>query len=259
MRIWTVTVAFFASCGTNGATPDAGFAECHQASAVASCKGTTASTSLTYEVGTTSQTICRLPGIMQQATCASCAVTARLEIDHDGGDIAAFAADPQVLCAETPEAKSGDSCELDSRGYRMACLPTRAKLAADGTVTGQDYLTCDPGTSRCVAASPPVIGAYLLPCDAATIARYGTAGAVGVVDLDTPANPAIGASACLVAWDAATNAAASGLSAKCMGDWECPAGALCDDRMTVLSGGPYAIGVCKPGPRGTLTPAMLAP
>jgi hypothetical protein len=84
------------------------------------------------------------------------------------------------------------------------------------------------------------------PCDSATLSMYGTSGVNG------------GIGVCLLAWDDATQSVASGITRSCMGDWECPAGALCDDQITALdlSG---TLALCKPGPRGTLTPAMLSP
>jgi hypothetical protein len=63
--------------------------------------------------------------------------------------------------------------------------------------------------------------------------------------------------ACLLAFDPVTQVVASGITRRCIGDWQCPEHALCDDQIPRLVGGD-PIAVCKPGPRGTLTPAMLS-
>jgi hypothetical protein len=265
MRLWTVTAAMLISCGGSTASqPDASgrdpndISECSPVGGVASCQGTTATTTIYFAGGSTSLTLCHAAPADADATCASCAVTAT----SNSQDVAAVGAHPELLCAETAEAKLGDVCftpyfpqnsssAAPALDTAIPCLPTRAKLAADGTVSGQDYLACDQAAGRCVAAPAPTVAAYLQACDAAIVAQYGTTGAVGVVERTD--------GACLIAWDATANAAKSGQTVECIGDWECPAGALCDDQMTVLSetAPTHPIAVCKPGPRGTLTPAML--
>ncbi|HLL25707.1 MAG TPA: hypothetical protein VK427_26400, partial [Kofleriaceae bacterium] len=153
---------------------------------------------------------------------------------------------PRVLCAETPQAAVGDSCKLNGT---MPCLPTRAQLAADGTVTGQTYLVCG-ADEKCAAAPAPVIPQYLEPCAPSYITQYGHPG--------VNAFATTGSGACLLAWNTATQAVATGRTTKCVGDWDCPAGSLCDDQVVSVHFNDFSA-VCKPGPRGVLTPAMLAP
>lgn len=153
-------------------------------------------------------------------------------------DLLAFTGAAHVLCAETNEAKVGDAC--NSTGTRP-CLPTRAALASDGTVESMTYLKCG-STSACEATTAPAVANYMQPCDAGVVAMYPTGN--GYVTT--------GVSACLIA-----DGAASGLSRFCIGDWQCPQGSLCDDQLMSLDGMKSA--VCKPGPRGVLTPSMLSP
>jgi hypothetical protein len=164
------------------------------------------------------------------------------------------------LCVDTPEAMIGDACN----GMDQECLPTRAHVATDGTVTDQQYLRCDYTTSTCVAASAPVFEDanrqpfYLTRCADLTLTQYGVDGVNGTVltgGYDVPGRYA----ACLLAWDAATQTVASGLTATCYGDWECPTGALCDGSVNLIATAGMHVAVCKPGPRGMLTPAMLSP
>lgn len=155
-----------------------------------------------------------------------------------------------VFCLETPAAQLGDSCAND-------CLPTRAQVATDGTVT-QQYLQCGgTTTAMCVAAPPPVIDNYLAPCPNAA-ARWGGPGANGIT----------GASddgfaftyVCLLAWDPATATTASGATIQCVGDWDCPDGSLCDDHVAQIPADYFGpIAVCRPGgPRGEpIDPARL--
>jgi len=134
-------------------------------------------------------------------------------------------------------------------------------LNNDGTVAGQDYLTC---VNHVCASSPaPTIPNYLAACDAATIAQYGTPNTTGAVVIPfntastAPYSPAQNPWVCLLAWDVAGQVSTNGVTHACIGDWQCPANALCDDQIAVLAPNRAKVGVCKPGPRGTLTPAML--
>ena len=212
-----------------------------------SCAGGAAVGSSAYGRSTSRTIACPLPDQRFTATCAQgCAIAQQgtwSAID------ATALADPRVLCAETPAAKVGDPCDA-----QRPCLPTRAVIAADGTVSGQTYLACGAG-GTCVEAAPPTIAGFLGPCTAAVVQQFGIAGATGYVELGGGGYDA-GGDVCLIAWDAAAKAPASGVSHTCAGDWDCPAGALCDDRLGELNGVGQAA-VCKPGPRGTLTPAML--
>ena len=267
-------VMMIAACGSGGATPDAGgdpncLMDCMTIGEVASCEGDMASTVIELGGGSTSLTLCHAPGFGNGVTCQSCARDAHLETTAD--EVGDYIDHPEVLCAETPEAAVGDFCHAPvytretSYPYvtvsgDVPCLPTRARLNPDGTVAGQDYLACDPSDNRCVAAAAPTITGYFETCAPAVLAQYGTSGAVGVVHLGA-ASGALGGpapEACLIAWDATAQAPTSGMTIECIGDWDCPAGSLCDDEIPKLSA-PYPIAVCKPGPRGTLTPAMLTP
>lgn len=148
----------------------------------------------------------------------------------------------QAFCVNGPEKAVGDAC-----GF---CIPTRAVLAADGTVESMTYLRCESG--MCAATTAPLVAGFLQSCGAAVVAPHQSPGVNGLV--------ATGSAGvyCLIAWDSGTNTARSGVTRQCMGDWFCPEGSLCDDDIARLDAGPK-MGVCKPGPRGTLTPAMLAP
>ena len=178
-------------------------------------------------------------------TC-SAGCTVEMESEVSGPGVASPA-----LCAETPPAQVGDPCSLGS------CLPTRAQVAAEGTVT-QQYLACDVGTSACVVAAAPVVDHYLDPCPASA----------ALVPPGPTVNGMIGAYSdgfddrhvCLLAWDAATSTVVSGVSIQCYGDWDCPDGAMCDDHVpqALASSLPTPWAVCRPGARGTpLDPARL--
>ena len=135
--------------------------------------------------------------------------------------------DPATLCAETPAAMIGDGCGGGG------CLPTRAVAQSDGSVT-QTYLTCDFATITCIEVPPPVIEGWLEPCDGVT---------------EPPSPDFAGASGfCLVQHVSATSCLLTGRTVECRGDWECPAGASCDDS---IPGGPGYGGLCRPGARGT--------
>ena len=198
------------------------------------------------------------PSLSGAATCTTgCA----LEVESDRGlydqlstslpasDLYALVTRPEALCAETPDAQPGDACS----SYALApnsqpCVPTRAQLGSDGTVTGQAYLACAP-TGTCVTAPAPTIAGYLTAC-AGSGATAGSAG-VDVFGSDH---------ACLVA-PGSDGTVASGLTIRCVGDWECPQGSLCDDQIAVRATTEplqSTTAVCKPGPRSVLTASMLA-
>jgi hypothetical protein len=185
---------------------------------------------------------CPLPDDYVSVTCTQgCALTV---VASESSNVPPLHA-PGILCAETPEAHVGDACDADH-----PCLPTRAVVGADGTVTGQTYLACSNG--RCVASDPPPYeSSYLDACDATTIQTYGGPRGTGAVVPDPTSRVA-----CLLAWDPVAGVTTSGITFQCLGDWDCPRGALCDDRVPFL-GDTSGSAVCKPGPRGVLTPAML--
>lgn len=246
MRTIVTLALAFAACDPHGGSsqPDAGGAGyvCAGPYQSVACFGGTATGTIAWDRSTSRTLACPEKDKTITATCAQgCAVDVNRSSIGSGDPVVA---DPALLCADTPAAKVGDAC-----GPQQPCLPTRAILAADGTVTGQTYLACGAG-GTCVEAAAPTIPGYLQACDATTVATYGVADATGLVVL--------GDQACLIAWDAAAGAATSGVTRACVGDWECPAGGLCDDRLTRLDAQTGTIvAVCKPGPRGTLTPAML--
>jgi hypothetical protein len=236
---------------------------CMPRTLTASCTGSAAAVNANYFGGAGSHSLCGAE-VDIPATCSGgCAVTGTY-VSPDAADFA-LAGDPQALCAETPDAQLGDPCtftvtgpagmaaiEMDLNSVNP-CLPTRAQLAGDGTVTSQAYLACV--ANACTAAPAPTITKFLKLCDAATLAMFETLRSTGVFSAD----PSFGDTrpACLLAFDNATQKLASGVTQRCIGDWQCPEHALCDDQITRLGGGDR-IAVCKPGPRGTLTPAMLA-
>jgi hypothetical protein len=204
-----------------------------------------------YSMGAGTSSMCYEKYAGEEVQCTSgCAVTGFKTVavtDAQASQLKAFVSNASVLCAETPVAQVGDAC--DSSGSHP-CLPTRAQLAADGTVASQSYLACAE-TGQCVAAAAPVIAGYLQPCDPATLTSYGVVDANGAV--------ASYISACLLAWNSNTQAITSGRTISCIGDWECPEGSLCDDMIVDLMSPSQRLNVCKPGPRGVLTPGMLSP
>jgi hypothetical protein len=159
-----------------------------------------------------------------------------------------------ALCSETPEAKPGDACDHYSTETYGAgsphhpCLPTRAQVGSDGSVIGQTYLACG-ADDVCVAAAAPAVPSYLAPCAATVVSQWGGPGVTGLVT----------GGDCLLAWDETNQRMTSGTTILCLGDWECPEHALCDGSLPVLDYPGVTQAVCKPGPRGTLTPAMLTP
>jgi hypothetical protein len=188
---------------------------------------------------------CSLPHeTTTQASCASgCSVTGSESyspLGHRSNVVY-----PSSLCSETADAQIGQSCA-------GGCIPTHATIRDDGTVVGQSYLGCDSMAFTCIAVGPPVIPNYLGACDPTIVAAHDEPGVNGVIA--SPYN------SCLIAWDDVALSATSGVTSMCIGDWECPDGSLCDDQMTLLSSSTLPpAAVCKPGPRGTLTPAMLTP
>jgi hypothetical protein len=204
-----------------------------------------------YYMGAGTHSMCGYQKAATAMCTEGCAVESSLTINSSttGGalfEIANFGNNAALLCAETAEAKVGDSCTAYFGD--KPCLPTRARLNSDGTVATQSYLYCDPSTLTCVSAGVIAPTGYLLKCSDTIIAQYGVTGVNGHVTT--------GLGACLLAWDSATQSVKSGISRVCVGDWNCPQGALCDDGLDPLDGlTPRA--VCKPGPRGVLTPAML--
>jgi len=178
---------------------------------------------------------------------AGCAIETSLMLGSpDVAEIEYFGSAAHVLCAETPEPHIGDACSTTGPA---PCLPTRAQVASDGTVTGQSYLACVSGT--CQAAAAPPVANYLQACDSQTLATYGMEGVNGTIAYG-------GKIACLLAWDEASQSVKSGVTRWCVGDWQCPSGSLCDDEV-FPAGNTMRAAVCKPGPRGVLTPAMLSP
>jgi hypothetical protein len=245
-----VLVVLVAACGNDGPgvtplpLPDAFVGRppdfmCVATSFTESCSGSQSNVTETFGAPNPMYT-CMQGSMTTTATCASgCAVNGVFEYGPFEQPYPVVSA-PQ-LCAEATEAKVGDACS-------NVCVPTRAKLGSDGTVLSELYLACE--SRKCVATSAPVVANYLKACDAATVAQYGSANVNGVVPENNP-------TACLLAWNG--SAASSGITTKCIGDWQCPMGSLCDDEMTLLVTSSTPVAVCKPGPRGTLTPAMLSP
>jgi hypothetical protein len=220
---------------------------CHIWAHRMSCLATETTFSEEFYPGDTSSTLCLLPPITTSVTCPSgCAIQGwRLTYVADPSDPVESLRDPSVLCKGAPERKVGDPCSGEG-----SCQPTVARLNDDGTVASMSYLTCSGGT--CVEAPPPVYEGYLEGCDPDVVAYRGGAGVLGVVTDRSRTS----SEACLLAWDETAQATASGRTLTCVGDWQCPVGSLCDDQIPLLNDGRGPI--CKPGPRGTLTPAMLS-
>jgi hypothetical protein len=246
-----VSLALVAGCKGHAGTPDSGYEwpqppDCTEHwSLTLTCIGDQASGTL---VGYTSSGTAHCPsGGMEtwSATCAQgCAVQGSLEVESGGtGPEPPWIHDPGLLCAERASTKVGDPCTDE-------CWPTRADLAADGTVTGQTYLVCDSTTMTCREWPGP--GGWLpSPCDSSLSSQLppGTTGY---------RIPVASTQACLVAWDS-TNQPVTASTSQCIGDWQCPTSTLCDDHLVDLDDATQVHGVCKPGPKGVLTPAMLSP
>jgi hypothetical protein len=212
------------------------------------CSGGVANGTITYQGGTSLTNACAAAHDFDDNVTCQGGCYLNVQTANPYGIDGKAILDPAALCAATPEAQVGDACDDNH-----LCLPTRAQLAADGTVTGQSYLACVNGT--CAASTQPTVLGYLAKCAPAILATE-TAQSAPHADVDTIDIPYGGY--CLVAWDAATQRAATGITVGCMGDWDCPDHALCDDHITLTGGGADRPGVCKPGPKGTLTPAMLS-
>jgi hypothetical protein len=212
-----------------------------------SCVDGRATGSIAYDRTTSRTLACPEQDHRYSATCGAAGCLVEGFYAPTSARAAAALRNPSLLCADTPEAQVGDACDADH-----PCLPTRAHLADDGTVSGQTYLDCDTASATCVAVAPPGLTGYLQACSADVVARLGAAGVNGYV------LPYYSPEVCLIAWDEATHTAASGRSTLCFGDWQCPEGSLCDDGLTPLDTFSGQGAVCKPGPRGRLTPAMLS-
>jgi hypothetical protein len=205
------------------------------------CSNGRASVTVAHHVSTSRYLPCREHDGTTTVTCAQGCALEGSETYPDVGVIPSA----EILCAEAPVAKVGDACD-----YLHPCVPTRAQLAADGTVTGQTYLYCEPNAMECAVANPVGGPGHFDACDASIVAQYGQPNATGVVA--TPGGPS-----CLIAWDDTAKKSVSGSTRSCVGDWECAVGWLCDDQLQPLGADPHPAAVCKPGPRGTLAPAML--
>lgn len=223
----------------------------YPSSQTASCEAGTAhvSTIFYFNMGGT-HSMCTMTHAATVPCASGCAVETSLELFNTSDlEIADLGEHAEVLCAETPEAKVGDVCGGLYTGPN--CRPTRAHLNADGTVASQNYLACDYTTKRCVTSGAPIVSSYLQACDSATVANHSGTDVKGRVKLT-------GTAACLLAYDSSTSTMRSGVTRVCLGDWDCPAGSLCDDMIPALDA-ITPLAVCKPGPRGSLTPAMLSP
>jgi hypothetical protein len=210
-------LALLAACGDNVASIDAAVIDTRLAEPAA-CE--------TYEIASCLDGLARVTiesfdgcavSVAREQACTCSVEFARMNL----GERSAPSLDLAILCDETPTMFAGSSC-----GPTL-CLPTRAELAPDGTVERQRYIVC--GEETCIPRPPPVIANYGARC---TPADY---------DEREPSR-----AACLVV------GAQTGASEYCIGDWECPQGMLCDDRIAMRP-------VCKPGPRGVLTAEMLSP
>ena len=237
------SLSLFAGCATDvpdGSCPGGIQRSTCWATATISCAAGSAASGIRQPLLADPCTVC-VPATDLSYT-ASCAGGCAVSVDMQWLPTYAALAHPAILCAETPAAKAGDPCTNQADD----CLPTRAQLAADGTVSAQDYLTCSAGA--CVHAAAPVVAHYLERCG--NVDDY----AVGTVGVSYGS-----AGSCLVAWDPARGAMTSGQTIECAGDWACPSGSLCDDQIADARGSATKLGVCKPGPRGVLTAAMLSP
>ncbi len=165
MRGWLLVAVV--ACGSQPATHDASpsrdadpctggcgpscpqlcdFTTCSVAEGSASCIGSAAASSVAFAGGVSSQTLCNALPVGAQHTCtAGCALQESVSVQAQAEpvfdlmtDIAELAPHPEVLCAETPEARVGDTCappprdgETGSAAERdearaKPCLPTRA-------------------------------------------------------------------------------------------------------------------------------------
>ena len=183
--------------------------------------------------------------------CAQgCALTVdKRVIVMNSHELEPFGKAARVLCRESL-AHVGDTCTTDGT---QPCLPTRAVLNADGTVASQTYLACVSG--QCATTNAPAGTLPLPPCTALLISQNGGTNVNGFV---MAGQGPLADAVALLAWDDAMQMTACGMSHTCVGDWQCGVGMLCDDMITPLGTTAHAA-ICKPGPRGTLTPSMLSP
>jgi hypothetical protein len=197
---------------------------------------------------------CERPGIRVEHTCsAGCNPgLQRVAGGYTTVPFQFYADNLALLCTDAPEAQSGQACAIETAEL-PTCIPTRARLAGDGTVESQPFLRCDNGT--CVARQPAPD--LLVPCDAALVATYAAPNVVGVINV-YQANE-VENTTCVLAWDSGTQQPRHRKARACIGDWNCPAGMLCDAELTMLEAQGEHLAVCKFGPRGVLTPAMLTP
>lgn len=219
----------------------------------AECWGGIASTRLYLYLMLSQNARCNKDLQKSQVTCtAGCAIDGLLAPDPPN-ELEPFGSRADVMCSETPEATLGQPC---TKTGDKPCLPTRAQIAEDGSVAGQTYLACDDATLTCVPAAAPTFAGFLHPCDSDVVAAFAQPGINGKIRTSWVD---VWSSMCLLAWDDAANRMTSGKTRVCVGDWQCPAGSLCDDKVTDLEYDAPQRAVCKPGPRSVLTPAMLSP
>jgi hypothetical protein len=176
----------------------------------------------------------QVPCDQWQGTCAGTVVVCSAGCDLDFGlpRTDDWSMQLRALCADAAQAQPGDSCAA-------GCVPTRAVADGQGGVQ-QQYLRCDAGSNQCVVTTAPDVPSYLMPCVAGL--DYAEPGVNGIVRES--------GMACLLAWDTSTASARHGLSNFCVGDWECAAGASCDDSLPFLNVSGANAAVCRPGPRG---------
>lgn len=188
---------------------------------------------------------CQVPADVHVVPCAmGCTVEGQVLYQFDTDESRRLMSNLAALCAETPEAMVGAVCA----GLGSTCIPTRSALNMDGTVAGRTDLRCD-GT--CVVKSSNMWAPA--PCEA-SITQNAAPGVIGFLPIGFLPD------GCLLAWNETTQKVASARTRACVGDWQCSNDALCDDQIPILpAGSTKRFAVCKPGPRGTLTPAMLVP
>ena len=196
-----------------------------------------------------SPTHCTLPDVVTTYQCATgCIVEGYDRPWGNNPGAASFVGKEAHLCNERV-ATAGSACTFNGN----ECRSSRATIAADGTVAGHDYLACVDDTCQ-ATTPPPTWEATKTACDSMTKAMFGPNVNGAYVQYTK-------FGVCLLAWDASTTAVTSAESKFCLLDSQCPAGALCDNLIPALANetvlAPF--GVCKPGPRGVLTPQMLVP
>jgi hypothetical protein len=254
-----VAVVFVVACGGGASEPDASTRKfdappppppntelCFATPMEASCIGNVAKVRTQYfPMGSTNN--CSKADSFSTSTCTQgCRIEATYPPNRSFGSLSALNGKQALLCSEN-DATIGTPCD-----DAIACDATRAAVASDGTVT-QIYLKCGAEKTCEPATPPPTWTASLAACDAATKTQYGVADVNGAKALTDR-------TACLLAWDATTSTAATAVTKYCIFDSQCPSNAMCDTEIASIAdnftGG---FGVCKPGPRGVLSPAMLVP